>query len=147
MAITTSNLHTESFNIIKNFISDNLTDPRYRFKKNWVHTGIPDINSKGFDGYPFWVIQINLNEEEKSFDRSTSQKVFRALCTVYSKEATEVDTLADEFLSKFKDETLTNSLSEFKSIEVESSEFTTNQDFNGQKIYSRAIGIIGRKRL
>lgn len=121
-----------------------LSDPRNRAKPNWIHSSMPNVNARGFDGYPFIVLGIDLNEENKSFDFSTSNKIFRALIQVYSDEATEVDSISDEIVSDLKDETL---LSDFDAREVASSPINWNLDQNGKKILFRNIGLILRRRL
>jgi len=146
MAVTNSNIFSETYTILKNFINSNVTDPKRRYKKDWIHPSIPNITDQKFDGYPFIVISIDVSEEEKGFDRDTSNKVFRVLLGVYSPDSTEVDSISDEIMQKFKDTTLTNAITDFQSIELSSSPF----DFDvvgGRKIHRRLIGIIGRKRI
>jgi hypothetical protein len=146
MALTNSNLFSESYGIIKKFIDTNISDPKNRYKKQWVHPTMPNITDNRFDGYPFIVVEVDMNEESKSLDRSTSNKVFRALLSVYSDDAAQVDSIASEVLQKFKDETLTNSLKEFKSMEIASSPFGF-EILGGKKISRRLIGLIGVKRI
>jgi len=146
MAITNSNLFSQSYTVIKDFLNTNITDPKRRYKKEWIHPSLPNITDQGFDGYPFIVIQVDLDEDIKSFDRSTSNKTFRALIGIYSQKATEVDSVSDEVLSKFKNETLTDNLSEFKSIEVASAPFEF-EIIGGRKIQRRLIGLMGKKRI
>jgi len=144
MAITNSTLFSGSFNAVETFLKDNISDPRSRYKKHWIHSSMPNVNSKGFNGYPFIVIRIDVGEENKSFDVSTSNKVFRILLSVYSDEATEVDSVSDEILSLFKDET---KLTDFKAREVSTSPINYDFDINGKKIIFRNIGIIARSRI
>jgi hypothetical protein len=146
MTITNNNLYSESYTILKNFINTNLTDPRNRFKKQWVHASLPDLTNKGFDGYPFVVINMGLNEDEHSFDLNISDKTFRITLSIYSNEPTEVDTLADELVNKFRTKTLTNNLNEFKAKSVTASPLSTSI-INGLKIYSRIVNFRGHKRI
>jgi len=146
MVINNQNLYSEAYTILKNFINGNITDPTGRYKKQWIHPSMPNITDQKFDGYPFIVISVDLNETAQAFDKSTSNKVYRALVTIYSDQSTEVDSIADEILSKFKDETLTTNLNEFKSISVASSPFNY-EIIGGRKIHKRAIGMIGVKRI
>lgn len=146
MTLTNSNLFTDSYNQLKNFLNTNISDPRNRFKKQWIHASLPNITAKGFDGYPFIVITVDVSENEKSLDRSTSQKVFRILLDIYSDEATDVDAIADEIFSKFKSKTLTDNMADFKSIEMSASPFEY-QVLNGKKIHRRSFGIRGLKRI
>ncbi len=143
--LTKSNVFSESFNIVKTFLDgiSNL-DPRKRFKVNWIHASMPRVNDKQFNGYPFIVIQSNLSESDKTFDVETSQKEFSVLLTVYSDQATEIDTICDLIHANFKDET---KLTEFKAREIASSEFNWNMDENGRKIHNRALGFIMRSRI
>ena len=146
MAIENNNLFSESFAQLKAFLNTNITDPRHRFKKQWIHASEPNLTDKGFDGYPFMVISMDVGEENHSLERNTSQKTFRATLSAYSEDPDELDTLCDEILQKFRDRTLTDSLSDFRSIEVATSPFVFRV-IGGKKIMIRNMGIIGRKRL
>jgi len=143
MVITNSNLFSQSYTEIKNFLKNNITDPRNRYKANWIHASMPNINAKDFDGYPFIVIQIDLNEDNLSFDYS-SEKIFRILITVYSDEPTEIDSISNEIFSNLKDET---KLTDFKIKIMESSPISWDMDLKGKKILNRRIGLIAKKRI
>jgi len=143
MALTNSNLFSESFNIVETFLKNNITDPRNRYKKHWIHASMPNINAKGFNGYPFIVLRIDINEENKSFDVDTSNKVFRILLQIYSDEATEVDSISNQIFSLFKDDTKLS----FQAKEVSSSPINYDFDMNGKKIIFRNLGIIARSRI
>lgn len=146
MTLTSSNIFSDAYSQIKAFIDTNIDDPKNRYKKQWVHPAEPNITSQRFDGYPFIVVNVDVSEDMKSFDRSTSNKTFRILLSVYSDEATQVDSVSDEIISKFKDETITDSMADFKSIEVASSPFVMFV-LGGKKIYRREIGMMGVKRI
>lgn len=146
MTLNSSNLFSDSFTQLKAFINTNITDPRSRFKKQWVHPNLPNITDQAFDGYPFITVDVNVDEENKSLDRSTSNKVFRITLGVYSDQSTEVDAIADAIFANFQSETITNSLSDFKSIIIDNTSF----DFDiiaGRKISRRLIKFLGRKRI
>jgi hypothetical protein len=145
MTITNSNLFSEGYNSIKSFLEGiSSLDSRHRNKSNWIHSSIPNINSKGFEGYPFIVIRLDVNESSRSFDRDTSEKVYNVLIKVYSDEATEVDSISDKIFNNFKDET---KLTDFKARELSSSPLDWNLDQNGKKILYRNIGLIMKMRL
>jgi len=143
---TASNLFSEGYEVIKNFINSNITDPKGRYKKNWIHPSIPNITDQSFDGYPFITLALDVSEKDKSFDRRISNKIFRILIGIYSDQATEVDEIADEIVSKFKDETLTNSLNDFGVLELSSSPFDV-AIVGTKKIHQRIIGIRGVMRI
>jgi hypothetical protein len=105
---------------------------------------MPAINSKGFEGYPFIVIKIDINEENKSFDNSTSQKIFKILLGIYSTESTDVDTISDEIFSNLKTET---KLTDFSARELSSSPMNYLLDQNGKKVLYRNIGGILKSRI
>jgi hypothetical protein len=142
MAITNDNLFSESYNSLKTFLKDNMIDPRNRFKVNWIHPSMPNINESGFDGYPFMVLKIELNEDTKSFDKSTSQKIFRINVGVYSNDVTQVDTISDKIASLFK-----TKLADFGSKEIASSSMAWSLDEHGKKISFRNVGIICKNRI
>lgn len=143
MAITNATLFSGSYNSIKTFL-DGISglDSRNRYKANWIHSSMPNINDKGFDGYPFIVLTIGIGEEEKAFDNSTSTKVFRVMIAVYSKEGTEVDTISNKIVNAFK-----TSLNDFSAKELSSSPISWNLDLAGQKIYFRNIGFLMKERI
>jgi len=145
MALTNSNVFAESYSIVKTFIeSISGIDPRLRFKSNYIHASMPHVNDKGFNGYPFIILQVSLSEDMKTFDATTSEKEFSVLMTIYSDQATEIDTMADLIHANFKDET---KLTEFKAREIASSDFNWNMDENGRKIHNRAVGFMMKVRI
>jgi hypothetical protein len=142
--INNTNLFSESYTAIKNFLEGiSGLDTKNRFKVNWIHTSMPRINDKGFSGYPFIIIQIDNGEDKKSFG-STSQKNFSALITIYSKDATNLDTISDKIYSNLKDET---KLTEFSVNNLESSPISFDLDMKGEKILNRAMNILFKKRI
>jgi len=147
MVLNNSNLFSESFNQIEAFLKTNISDPKNRHKKRWIYSSEPFVNDKGFKGYPYIVISIDMTEDTRSFDRSTSNKTFRVLLTVRAKDSSKLDTISDEIISKFRDETLTDSLSDFKTISIDTTPFETSLDQNGEKVVSRLIGLVGEKRI
>jgi hypothetical protein len=145
MAITNSNLFSQSYTSIKSFL-DGITslDPRSRFKANWIHASMPNINSKGFDGYPFIVVQTTVSKQRKSFQSSISEKLIRANLIVYSDEATEIDTISDSITSSLEDET---KLTDFQVKDIGPSPIDYDLDLNGKKIVFRNLGVILRCRV
>lgn len=143
MTLSQTNLYSESYSILKSFIEDNITDPRGRFKANWIHPSLPNINEKSFDGYPFITLQLDVNENTKAFDRS-SEKEFRVLIICYSPDATDIDTICDGIVSNMVNET---KLTEFDVTELNSSAFNWTLDQNGRKIMWRTLNLILRKRI
>jgi len=145
MTLDNSNIFTQSYSLIKAFLDSipNL-DPRGRYKPNYIHATMPNINGKGFDGYPFFVIRSEINENDKSFDRDTSEKVFRISIVAYSDEPTEVDTISNLIHNNFKSET---KLTDFPAREISASPFNFDLDQNGKKISFRNFGIILKKRI
>ncbi len=141
--ITNADLFTSSYNSIKSFLNgiSNL-DPRNRFKANWIHSSMPNINDKGFDGYPFLVLKVDVREQNKSFDNSTSEKVFRVMISVYSKDITDVDLISDKIVETFK-----TSITDFFAKEISTSPIAWNLDDHGQKINFRNLGFIMRNRI
>jgi len=145
MVITNSNIFSESFTVLKSFLQEiSELDPRNRYKTNFIHSSMPNTNSKGFNGYPFIIIRMDMGENNQSFDRDTSEKVYEILIQIYSDEATEVDSIADKIFSNFKDET---KLTDFKAREISSSPLNWNMDMNGKKILFRNMGFIMKTRI
>ena len=145
MALTNNNLFSESYNTIKAFLNGiSGLDPRGRYKANWIHASMPNINQKGFDGYPFIVLKINVGEENKSFNSAISDKVFRIEFDVYSDDPSQVDTISDSIVGGLKDVT---KLTDFSVKDISSSPINWNIDFNGKKISFRIINVIGRSRI
>ena len=140
--ITNADLFTSSYDSIKSFLNgiSNL-DPRNRFKANWIHASMPNINDKGFDGYPFLVLKVGVGEQNKSFDNSTSEKVFRVIISVYSKEITDIDFISDKIVEAFK------TITDFSAKEISTSPIAWNLDDHGQKVSFRNLGFIMRNRI
>ena len=143
--ITNANLFSESYNSVKSFLNE-ITglDPRNRFKANFIHASMPNINQKGFDGYPFIILTINTSEENKSFDSSVSDKIFRVLLGVYSDDPSQVDSMSDLIISNLKD---TTKLTGFQVKELSNSPMAWNMDEHGKKISFRNCAFIGRSRI
>lgn len=145
MAITNENLFSESFKLIEDFLKgiSNL-DPRNRYKTKWIYSSMPNLNSKGFDGYPFMVVKIDPSDENKSFNPEVSEKTFRVLITIYSNEARDVDSISDKIFSNIKDET---KLTDFSGKEMSTSPINWDMDMNGKKVLFRSIGLIMKSRI
>lgn len=143
MAITNSNLFSESYSSVKTFLKNiSGIDPRGRYKANFIHPSIPNINEKGFDGYPFIVLKVDISEDKKSFDNATSEKTFRIMIFIYSDDASQVDTISDLVISNFK-----SNLTDFHAKEISSSPIAWNIDEHGKKISFRNLGILCRSRI
>jgi len=138
MALTNANLYSQSFDIVESFLKDNLSDPKDRYKANWIHASFPNINSKGFEGYPFITLKINLFEDNPVFDRDKTQKNFRAIITIYSDQPTEIETISDDIAELFRDRT---KLIDFKARELTSSPISWTLDQKGKKVLFREINI------
>jgi len=138
MTITNSNLYSASFDSIESFLKNNVTDPRNRYKSNWIHASMPNINAMSFGGYPFITLKINLFENEPAFNRDKSTKNFRAIITIYSNEPTDIEEISDEIAELFRDET---KLTDFKNRGLSSSPISWTLDQKGKKILFREINL------
>ena len=145
MIITNNNLFSESYNSIKVFLqSISNLDPRNRFKGNYIHASMPNINQKGFDGYPFIILKVDVSEERKAFDSAISDKVFRVQLGIYSDDPSQVDSISDSIVGNLKD---TSNLTAFSVKELSSSPMAWNMDEHGKKISFRNLGAIMRSRI
>jgi len=143
MAITNENLFTESYDSVKSFLNGIVgLDPRGRAKPNWIHSSMPNINDKGFDGYPFIVLSENINEKDLAFDNTISTKVFRVLISIYSKDTLDIDKISNKIFFHYKNET-----PDFSAKELSSSNISWNMDDHGQKISFRHMGLIMQERI
>jgi|18_taG_2_1085343.scaffolds.fasta_scaffold04836_4 hypothetical protein len=141
MAITNSNIFTEPYSVMESFIKNNVTDPRRRYKKKWIYPSMPRMAGKGFDGFPFVVLSLSDSEENKTFDSSKSEKIFNILMSIYSDQASEVDTISNSIYANKA------SLTDFYSTTLGSSNFNWNLNDEGKKVHWRDVGIIARKRI
>jgi hypothetical protein len=146
MAITKSNIYTEGYRIVKDFLNNNLSDPRKRFKKSWIHASTPDVTSKVFEGYPFLTCKLNVSQQNNSLDIVTAEDLFKIQVIVYSDESTDVDNLSSELFSKINNKTLTYNLNELKAKVLSSSDIVTTM-VNSKKIYSRVFQITAKIRM
>jgi len=142
MVITNNNIFSESYNEVESFLK-NITDPKARYKVNWIHASMPHLNAKGFEGYPFMVLKINVDEDNKSFDDDTSQKNFRAMVRVYSDQPTDIETICDAIFSGLK---ASNTLT-FSSRDLEASPIDWTLDQKGKKVLFREIVLNLRSRI
>jgi ABC-type Fe3+ transport system substrate-binding protein len=141
-----SNIYTEGYRLIKEFLNNNLSDPRNRFKKNWIHASSPDVTSKTFDGYPFVTIKLDISNRKNSLQIKTSEDFLRIQVVIYSDEPTELDNLSNELFEKLNDKTLTYNLNEFKSKSIAGSDMAVTI-VNSKKIFSRVFNITAKLRL
>ncbi len=144
--INQNNLFSEPFDIVKNFLKNNITDPRNRFKADWLRSSMPLVTNKGFPGYPFIIIRNDVGEDgnASSMDTETSNKIFRIQLRVMSDQASDIDSISDEIIGKFKDE---DKLTEFGGKELSSSPIDWDMDANGKKVLFRNIGLIFQERI
>ena len=105
MVINNTNLYSETFKIIKNFIKTQITDPRNRSKGNWVHDSMPLITDKGFEGYPFVIIRNDVSDDgsTRGKDGQTVNETFRIQLRVMSDQGTEIDSISDQIAQKFRE--------------------------------------------
>lgn len=145
MTLSNSNLHSESYSVVESFLSGiSGLDPKNRFNANLVHASMPNINAKGFDGYPFLILRVNVSENDKAMDITISQKIFKVLLSVHSEDASQLDAMCDKIYSASKDET---KLTDFQAKEMSSSDISYNLDEHGKKVLFRNIGFIMRSRI
>ncbi len=145
ITITNDNIFSESYASVKSFLNGiSGLDPKSRYKANWIHASMPNINQKGFDGYPFIVLKLNVNEEDKSFNSAIANKLFRVEIGVYSDDSSQLDTICDKIISGIKDVT---KLTNFSNKDFDSSPVNWNLDMSGKKILFRIINIIARSRI
>lgn len=143
MVITNATLFSASFDSIETFLKNNLTDPKGRYKPNWIHASFPNINSQSFSGYPFLTLKINLFEDNNSFG-SKNQKNFRAIITIYSNQPIDIESICDDIAALFRDET---KLTDFKSKGLSSSPISWTLDQKGKKVLFREINLDLRVRI
>lgn len=145
ITITNDNLFSESYSSVKSFLNAiSGLDPKSRYKANWIHASMPNINQKGFDGYPFIILKVDVGEEEKAFNSVISDKVFRIQMSIYSDDSSQVDSVCDKIISGVKD---TSKLTNFQAKDVNTSTMNWNLDLNGKKILFRMINLIARSRI
>lgn len=134
MTITNATIFSASYDEVETFLKT-ISDPKKRYKVNWVHASMPQLNGRNFEGYPFMTLKIRVNEDVKSFDNSTSQKNFRAIVTIYSDQPTHIETICDSIFSNLKTSTdLT-----FGVRTLSSSPINWTLDQKGKKVLFREI--------
>ena len=143
MTITNNTLFSASYDSVETFLKNNVTDPKSRYKVNWIHASMPHINARGFEGYPFITLKINLNENEKTFDTNT-QKNFTAIIIVYSDQPTDIESVCDSIGKEFRDET---KLTEFSAKNISASPIDWTLDQKGKKILFRELTLDLRGRI
>ena len=146
MPINQTNLFSEPFDIIKNFLKNNITDPRARLKVDWLRSSMPLVTNKGYPGYPIIIIRNDVGEDlnNSSMEAEISNKIFRVQLRVMSDQATDIDSISDEITANFKKE---DKLTEFGGKELSSSPIDWDMDMNGKKVLFRNIGLILQERI
>lgn len=145
MTLTNANLYSNSYSEIKSFLeSISGIDPKGRSKTTFIHASMPNVNASGFEGYPFIVLSVDVSEDTKSFDRVTSNKTFRVRMTIYSNEATDIDSMTDKIHNAYKDD---SNLTSFDRRTLSTSPFNYDLDISGRKILFRHIGLIMSSRI
>ena len=142
MVIDNTNLFSESYDSVETFLKG-LTDPKSRLKANWIHPSMPNVNGSSFEGYPFMILKVNVVEDKKSFDNAT-QKTFKAIITIYSDQATEIETICNEISEDFRKET---KLTDFESKLFDASPIDWTMDQKGKKILFREITLEMKNRI
>jgi hypothetical protein len=59
MVVNTKNVYTESRNILKTLIDDNVVDPKIgtvNSRRRWIYREQPDTTSRDFSGYPIIIV-------------------------------------------------------------------------------------------
>lgn len=141
MSITNSNLYSGPYNAIKTFIDGLNIDPKKRYRGNWIHASMPNINGKDFEGYPFIIITTDIGENKPSLDTRVSEKIFKITISVWSPESTDIDTISDNIFSSLQN------FHDFQIISLNASPFSWDLDRNGKKVLFRNINLIARCRI
>ena len=142
MTITNSTLFSASYDEVETFLKT-ITDPKSRYKVNWIHASMPNINARSFEGYPFIVLRIRVNENTKSFDNSTSEKNFNAIISVYSDQPTDIEKVGDSIFAGFKSSTALT----FGVRSMDASPINWTLDQKGKKVLFREITLNLRSRI
>lgn len=142
MTITNTTIFSASYDELETFLKT-ITDPKSRHKVNWIHASMPKLNAQSFEGYPFMVLKINVDETNPSFDTSISQKNFRAFVTIYSDQPTDIEEVCDSIFETLR--TDTNLTFGIKKMGASPINWTLDQ--NGKKILFREIQLELIKRI
>jgi len=134
MTITNSDLFSASYDEVEKFLKT-ISDPKNRYKANFIHASMPKINAASFEGYPFIILKINVDETNHSFDTSISQKNFRAFITIYSDQPTDIEKICDDIFSTLR--TDTNLTFGIKKMEASPINWTLDQ--KGKKVLFREV--------
>lgn len=96
MAVTNTTLRTETWNLIYTSLNTGVTDPESR-SDQWIFSAFPSQNDT-FIGYPILVISpVEVSDEELQFGSGKfPKKVVDCEITIYTKKASQIDSLSDE---------------------------------------------------
>jgi len=144
MAIGNDNLWSGAWSALESFITTNVTDPRGRYKETWVHAGYPNINAKGYNGFPFIVLRVEFSEDKPAIDLVTTKKIGLITFEVVSNSSVEVDSISDQLYYQIKQE---GNLEEFKVKSLDASPTDFALDENSKKVYNRVLGMMGVFRI
>jgi len=80
-----------------------ISDPISRGEK-WIFSSFPDLNSDDFPSFPIIIIQpFSRNESPLTLKNDTKRCVYTTEILIYSKSASQADSLADSVVSKVEE--------------------------------------------
>lgn len=147
MAITTATLYTESREVLKNLIRDNVDDPKDPSKRRrWIYREFPDTTSHNFGGYPIIVINSpDVGDDVITLNQRFRDDIFTFSIEIYAEfndTEARVDTISDAVVSALLSDTNQTSMADngLFNPNLESSPFTS-ADEDGKQLSARLITV------
>ena len=147
MVVNTTNLYSESRNVLKTLIDANVIDPKIgsvNSRRRWIYRELPDTTSRDFQGYPIIVVlSPDASDNVQDLQDSLSDGRLSFAIEVYA-EYNDVDARVDDLSSQiyglFRKKANTESLAQNNLFRprVTSSPFS-NTDTDNKKLSGRVF--------
>lgn len=146
MAIEKEKLYSSIYNELKSFLQEYVSDPKGRTKKSnaFIHSGFPNMNNYDF---PIIVLECNISDDLNLFDWKKREITVSVMIDIYSKDASQLDTISNDIYSSFLNEIDELHNSKLFSPKIISSNISLNRNENGEVVYNRLFNINMRFRI
>jgi hypothetical protein len=147
MVVTTSNVYTESRNILKTLITSNVVDPKtgsINSRRRWIYREFPDTTSGNFQGYPIIVLKsADVNNEFLTLSGDFRDNIMSFEIEVYvefNDTNARVDSISDQILNAIMSNQDSLADDNMFNPDIDSSPFTS-ADEDGKQLSARLMRV------
>lgn len=149
MVVTYSNLFSESQTQLKNFLKTNLTDPKSRYKKDFVLSQkVIYPSAVDFVGYPYVVVEsTELGEPEYSNDRTVAFVDTENVIGVYSSDLAYRDSVSNQIFQLLNDRSNRDTLYAQGLRLVRITRLVDEEILEGKRIFVARFTVMAKERM